>query len=70
MAQKLFNNAQIEFIRKSFGKHEKMLPEHYEKLANLLDKVSIDILRQLYNEGIPFVSSLALNRIIRYNNQK
>ena len=57
----------IEQLRRDFSKFQRMDPEGpvYQRLCAILDRADNDALRAAYEANIPFVSSLALNRMIR-----
>jgi hypothetical protein len=54
-------------LRASFGKIERMDPNGsiYRGACSLLDRCDDDALKAVYKAKIKFVSSLALNRMIR-----
>lgn len=56
---------QINFLASSFGRHEKITVEAYEKLASILDRADDASLATLYRANIRFVSKLALNRMVK-----
>lgn len=57
----------IETIRSAFGNLNTVDPDGpvYKSLCKLLDRADDDALRAAYAANIKFVSSLALNRMIR-----
>lgn len=66
----LFTPAQIDKLRKEFGSVEKISVEKGEQLGRMLDQLPLPVLEQLRDAKIRFVSSLALNRIIRHESKK
>ena len=66
-----FSKQQLDKLRDEYGKLNRINPSSpsYKKMTNLLDIMNIDQLNQIYNADIPFLSSLAHNRIMRQNNK-
>jgi len=60
-----FLNAQIEKLRKEYGKINTVDPESstYKSLIKQLDKMDQKLLKQVADAKIKFVSSLARNRL-------
>jgi hypothetical protein len=59
--------SQITALRAAFAGVTKMDPSGpaYRKLCSILDRADNDALKAVHAARIPFVSSLALNRMIR-----
>lgn len=57
----------IDVLRKEFGKIDKVDPSKpsYKKIVALLDTLSLEDLQALVDAKIKFISSLALNRVMR-----
>jgi hypothetical protein len=57
----------ITEIRQAFAKVQRIDPcgETYKRVCNLLDRADDNALKAAYEAKIPFVSSLALNRMVR-----
>jgi hypothetical protein len=61
------HTATIETLRTAFGSVKKMDPSGavYAGICDILDRASDDALKAAHAAKIPFVSSLAFNRMIR-----
>ena len=63
----LFNKSQLNTLRKQYGNIKGINPSSptYKKLVYMLDTLPLANLKQLEKAKIPFISTLARNRVYR-----
>lgn len=57
--------AQVQFLRETFGKMETFPMDAYDRLSALLDKAPAEALEILVREKVKFCGALAVNRLVR-----